>query len=49
MRTNFSQQTSQEVIKQFEFRTSALLQKIESLENELRFTEAKLEVELNNL
>jgi translation elongation factor EF-G len=42
--TNFSQQTSNEIIEQYEFRVTALINKIDRLENKLRFTEAKLEV-----
>jgi len=42
--THFSQQTSNQIIEQYEQRVSALLNKIDRLENKLRFTEAKLEV-----
>ena len=46
--THFSQETSKEIIEQYEFRVSALLNKIDILENNLRFLEARLEVEKNN-
>ena len=42
--THFSQQTANEIIEQYEHRVSSLLNKIDRLENKLRFTEAKLEV-----
>ena len=42
--THFSQQTANQIIEQYEQRVSALLNKIDRLENKLRFTEAKLEV-----
>ena len=42
--THFSQQTANQIIEQYEHRVSSLLNKIDRLENKLRFTEAKLEV-----
>jgi translation elongation factor EF-G len=42
--TNFSQQTANQIIEQYEFRVTALINKIDRLESKLRFTEAKLEV-----
>ena len=42
--THFSQQTANQIIEQYEHRVSSLLNKIDILENKLRFTEAKLEV-----